>query len=646
MVVLKKLSAQLATGFLAVGALALPSPQTSSEDVAPIPAADPEDIASSFVAELISNATQIQEELESTVEKRSLLGDLLCDQKDDLVVNLGYAKYQGVANAASGVNSWKGIRFAAAPTGNLRWQPPRSPPLVLNAPVTPANSFGPMCPQSLPAVPNAPYIPGNEDCLFLNVYAPANARGLPVLVWIHGGGYGFGDGTQDMTEIINANNNGIVVVSIQYRLGAFGWLSSAEVRRKGVVNAGLLDQAFALKWIKQYICQFGGDPLSVTISGESAGAGSVMYHDVAVQGNLGSLLFDKSIAASPYLPFHYKYDDAVPTSKYYAFSAAAGCPSSGNVFDCLKAKDTNTLQEANYAVTQASAYGYWAFYPVTDNAYIYDRPTRSLDLKRVNGRKLLVGSNANEGPLFVPPTIKTQADLFGWLHVQFPNLSDAQITAILAANPNSAETDADGPKYETNGLGTGNNTAVFVSQDSNGQQQRGNNILAEATFVCPAYWMASGYTNAGNGKAAYTYQYSVPFAWHGTDVVGYFGPATPNQSPEFVKAFRQIWGNFVKTGNPSISNVVANGANAASPGAPNPASSWPTWTDNANNKLVNLNTTGGTPYETVMQWGSPVTQFSGDGIMNAFTVANANSWEGGRGARCDVYEGLAPSIPA
>lgn len=75
-----------------------------------------------------------------------------------------------------------------------------------------------MCPQSLPAIPNAPYVPGNEDCLFLNVYAPANAQNLPVLVWIHGGGYGFGDGTQDMSEIINANNKGFVVVSIQYRV--------------------------------------------------------------------------------------------------------------------------------------------------------------------------------------------------------------------------------------------------------------------------------------------------------------------------------------------------------------------------------------------------------------------------------------------
>lgn len=85
-------------------------------------------------------------------------------------------------------------------------------------PINEANAFGPICPQSYPSVPGVPFIPGDEDCLFLNVYAPANARNLPVLVWIHGGGYGYGDGKQDMTEIINANNKGFVVVSIQYRV--------------------------------------------------------------------------------------------------------------------------------------------------------------------------------------------------------------------------------------------------------------------------------------------------------------------------------------------------------------------------------------------------------------------------------------------
>jgi hypothetical protein len=97
------------------------------------------------------------------------------------------------------------------------------------------------------------------------------------------------------------------------------------------------------------------------------------------------------------LPLHYNYDAAFPTSKYYAFSQASGCPSSGNVFACLVGKDTNALQQANFAGTQASTYGYWAFYPVTDGTCIMGLPSQQLAAKRVNGKKLLVGANANEG---------------------------------------------------------------------------------------------------------------------------------------------------------------------------------------------------------------------------------------------------------
>lgn len=84
-----------------------------------------------------------------------------------------------------------------------------------------------------------------------------------------------------------------------------------------------------------------------------------MYHDLAVNGGLGTLLFDQSIAASPYLPFQYKLNDTWPTSRYYAFSNSAGCPDSGNVFSCLVGKDTDTLQQANFDVTQQQTYGYW-----------------------------------------------------------------------------------------------------------------------------------------------------------------------------------------------------------------------------------------------------------------------------------------------
>jgi carboxylesterase type B len=152
---------------------------------------------------------------------------------------------------------------------------------------------------------------GDEDCLFLNVYSPTTGtdKQLPVLVWIHGGGYGAGNAAQDMSEIINANQNAFVAVAIQYRvccplvviymaqtltaeqLGAFGFLASDEVEKDGVLNAGILDMEFALQWVQKNVEKFGGDATQVTITGESAGAGGVGLLAIARDGKLGTSLF-------------------------------------------------------------------------------------------------------------------------------------------------------------------------------------------------------------------------------------------------------------------------------------------------------------------------------------------------------------------
>jgi carboxylesterase type B len=168
-------------------------------------------------------------------------------------------------------------------------------------------------------------IRGEEDCLFLNVFSPRGASKLPVVVWIRksfsslmivkkgfgsnalrfadGGGYGAGyAGSFDFSYIGQTVNNGFVSVAIQYRLGAFGFLSSADVAKHGTVNAGVHDMRFALQWVKKYIARFGGDPDQVTISGESAGGGAVMLMAMANGGGEGTSLFRRGIASSPYFP--------------------------------------------------------------------------------------------------------------------------------------------------------------------------------------------------------------------------------------------------------------------------------------------------------------------------------------------------------
>ncbi|KAF4808472.1 Liver carboxylesterase B-1 [Colletotrichum siamense] len=551
-----------------------------------------EDAASTFLSELIATT--------QAIEKRS--PNVSC-QQSALAVDLGYAN----------------IRYATPPTGALRWQPPQPPSPEISNGTTPATEFGPFCPQNYPAIPGAPFIPGSEDCLFLNVYAPAGAKDLPVMVWIHGGGYGFGDGRQDMSEILNANDNGFVVVSIQYRLGAFGFLSSADVKSRGVANAGLLDQALALAWVQKHACKFGGDRKRITITGESAGAGS-------------------GIAASPYLPFQYGFDAEFPTQRYQSFAEKAGCSSEADVLECLREKDSMILQEASANTTAEQTYGRWAFSPVTDGVYVKSLASEQLTQKKVNGERLLVGNNANEGPLFVPPNIASNSDLTAWLKLSFPNLSGAQIDDIVAKNP--TKTGANDTRFETNGL-TGL-TALDISQAGAGPLQQAINIYAEQTFVCPSYWLSSAFTGP---KSAWHYQYSVPFAWHTSDVPAYFGPATPNQGTEFVLAFRKIWGNFVTKNDPSISNEEANGASSAEASATNGASQWPVWTE-TEPKQLNLNQTGGVPYQFTTQWGVTVTQFQAPGQVNAIAVVPADSWEGGRGARCDFWKTMAPSIPA
>lgn len=142
-------------------------------------------------------------------------------------------------------------------------------------------------------------VTGDEDCLFLNVFAPADAQDLPVLVWIHGGGYSLDEAASfDFSTQMGTNNNTYLAVVIQYRLGAFGFLSSADVVANGVGNAGLHDMVFALQWVQKYICKFGGDPGKVTVAGQSAGAGAAL---LLATTDITDGLFSGVIASSPYI---------------------------------------------------------------------------------------------------------------------------------------------------------------------------------------------------------------------------------------------------------------------------------------------------------------------------------------------------------
>jgi para-nitrobenzyl esterase len=197
---------------------------------------------------------------------------------------------------AAGVRSFLGLPYAAPPTGNLRWRPPQ--PAAAWSGVRDATKFGPSCPQATMGNPFLPPGPISEDCLYLNVYTPAARPGAnrPVLVWIHGGGL-VQDGARnyDGTKLAA---DGTVVVTINYRLGALGFLAHpALASRPGGAagNYGLMDQQAALRWVQRNIAQFGGDPRNVTIAGQSAGGLSVLAQMVS-PGARG--LFQRAIVQS------------------------------------------------------------------------------------------------------------------------------------------------------------------------------------------------------------------------------------------------------------------------------------------------------------------------------------------------------------
>ncbi|KOU69133.1 carboxylesterase [Streptomyces sp. MMG1533] len=199
----------------------------------------------------------------------------------------------GVPAAASGVTVFKGIPYAASTAGENRWRPPQQAPSWKG--VRKADTFGDAPPQA------STTLTMSEDCLNLNIWTGARSSGerRPVYVWLYGGGFSAGSGSDPSFDGSVLAGKGVVVVTINYRLGALGFLASPELNAESLHgvsgNYGLLDQIAALKWIRRNISAFGGDPRRVTLGGQSAGAGST---DMLSMSPLATGLFQRSVAES------------------------------------------------------------------------------------------------------------------------------------------------------------------------------------------------------------------------------------------------------------------------------------------------------------------------------------------------------------
>ncbi|KAK0211802.1 Alpha/Beta hydrolase protein [Armillaria fumosa] len=347
------------------------------------------------------------------------------------VIDLGYARYRGTFDLAGSNNTqFLGIRFAAPPTGSLRWQAPRTPGFV--AGIQNATAEPPRCLQGGTGQgPTNPFpsskrdalsVADSEDCLFLNVYIPGqlgSRKNLPVVIWIHGGGYdvgganGFipGPDLYNGNDLIRDSGDKVIVVVIQYRLGLFGFLAGASVKAHGALNAGLLDQQFAFQWVQEHvschfscIVKFGGDLGRVTIWGQSAGAGSVIQQVIANDGNTFPPLFRAAITSSSFLPSQYAFNDVVPEF----------------LFNTVVAR---TKQVINIDLCGNGFFGTFVFVLVVDGNFIKQRPTVALREGKVNGEVLMSVTNTNEGALFVDASTAGTVQVPEYLTQLFPNLS-------------------------------------------------------------------------------------------------------------------------------------------------------------------------------------------------------------------------------
>jgi para-nitrobenzyl esterase len=305
------------------------------------------------------------------------------------------------------VDQWLGIRYAASPAGPGRWTAPKPPGFygARQAPY-PATQFGAPCPQNisqfgnsipLPTPPNTIPAPGSadsEDCLFLNVYVPADRhddRGepLPVLFWIHGGSNEYGEGSSyDPTPLVTQGH--IIVVTINYRLGALGWLAHPlldDGSPNSSGNYGLMDQQFAMRWVNSNIAAFGGDPHKVSIAGESAGAIDSCSH---LASPTAAGLFRGAIIESGCIVFQYPQAVLAAVSGS-PFVDALGC----TTLACLQAAPVSEVLAAELPLG-------WVVVEGPNIPTLPETPQQAFTDDSFNKVPVIQGTNLDEGRLFVP----------------------------------------------------------------------------------------------------------------------------------------------------------------------------------------------------------------------------------------------------
>ena len=443
---------------------------------------------------------------------------------------------------------FRGIPYAEPPVGDARWRPPI--PKAAWDGARPATTFGPACWQRLTPASSI-YTRGDlerdEDCLYLNIWTAAAdaAEARPVMVWFHGGGHSGGWGSAKVFDGTALAKRGVVLVTINYRLGPFGFLAhpalSAESPHESSGNYGLLDKVDALGWVRDNIAAFGGDPANVTIFGQSAGSWSVCY---LMASPLAAGLFHKAIGHSGGC-FRGGRPD-LPAAHEQGLAAAAALGAEGDGPEALAA-----LRALDAPAVLDSDLGSGAIV----DGWFMPRPARAIfEAREHNDVPVIVGALADEGTT---------------LYAGMPERTEAELTAALRA------------EY-------GDDTAALLAAyapDVDGSTKRGAQaIQADRSFVWEMRAWARAVETAGNDAYLYFFSQAPPVfriyvpervaidlpdgpdgygAYHSGDLAYVFantrlvGINWTDWDHELSRAMSQYWVNFAHTGNPNDGSLPA-----------------------------------------------------------------------------------------
>jgi para-nitrobenzyl esterase len=440
---------------------------------------------------------------------------------------------QGVQT--EGLSVYKGLPFAAPPVGALRWRDPQ--PATPWKGVRDARSFAPACMQTSVSMPGETPPPISEDCLYLNVWTPArraDAR-LPVMVWIHGGGFTSGSAAMPLYWGDRLAKRGVIVVTVAYRLGALGFLAHPELTRESRRNSsgdyGLMDQIAALKWVKRNIAAFGGDPSRVTILGQSAGAASV---SLLMASPEAKGLFRRAVGESggAFEPVELApgWLQANAEKAGEAYAASLGAKSIAE----LRALPTARLFNAQADTVD---------HPVIDHYVLPEPPYQVFAEGRQNDVPVLIGSNAEEARALVDLSTVRAATYLDDIRRKWGPLPEP----LLAAYPHATDDEARQARaHFERDLRFGWDMWAWARL----QAQTGKNKVFYYHFTrSPPFPQGSVY--AGWGPSHYAELWYVfdhldqePWAWSAAD-------------RKLADLMATYWTNFAKAGDPNGAGLPA-----------------------------------------------------------------------------------------